>query len=384
MNYILDNKERLNDEYQAILDLQKIYEKESLDEPNSATAIRAYRAWYNKVYTICSLVFGEKDNDVVVFSSIDNNYNGYILQDNYGKVSGVYTKLQYRLKMHIDGVNYSVPNTEQENESREELPPLVFISHASADKQFASALVTLLEQQGLTHNEIFCSSVEGYGFDVGDDIYSGLLKKFHDYKLFLLFVHSPRFYARPITLNEMGAAWALKTQHASILTPDMDYEDMTGVVNNHEIAVKVNANDAKLRMTQIMNRVRKFFGKEKVDSEVWERQRDEFLDRVNAMVYLKEETLQQSKNEFSNEQIERLKNWIRSDETELFIIKCIDGGEIDMGDSYTISNAEDEVEWQDFIDKLEEMELIKRTGRYQDDEPIYRRTKKLNIYLSGK
>lgn len=378
MNNILSNREQLQREFDEIIKLQNVYKNESQKNPNSHLAIEAYLDWYNKAYVVCKLIFGAEDADVIAFEQVDNSENGYGLERNYNKLGKVYTMLQYRLKAILNGDNHTINNIQHEDKE-----PLLFISHASADKQFASALVTLLEQQGLTRNEIFCSSVDGYGFDVGDDIYSGLLKKFHEYSLFVLFVHSPRFYARPITLNEMGAAWVLKTQHASILTPDMDYGDMRGVVNNHEIAVKVNADDAKLRMTQIMNQVRQFFRKEKVDSEVWERQRDEFLRRVNSMIYLKDDAVQQSQSEFTNEQIERLKKWVQSDETELLIVKYIGGGEIDMGDSYPISDSEDEVGWRDFIEKLEEMELIKRTGRYQDEEPIYRRTGKLKDYLKS-
>jgi len=280
-----------------------------------------------------------------------------------------------------DGVEIQPEIITEETQIEMEKKPLLFISHASKDKEFATALVTLLEQQGFTHEHVFCSSVDGYGFDVADDIYTGLLKKFHDYQLFVLFVHSPRFYARPITLNEMGAAWVLKTKHASILTDDMQYEDMTGVVDNHEIAVKVNADDAPARMTQLMNQIRTFFGQEKVDSVIWERHRNEFWEKVNAMTFPKEEVATQSQGIFTEEQTERLKTWIDSDETELFIIASMDGGSVIMGEEYPILNSEDEVKWRDFIDNLEEMGFIKNTGRVQGDEPIYRRTGKLNKFL---
>lgn len=274
-------------------------------------------------------------------------------------------------------------NQEEQNIVYMEKKPLLFISYASADKEFATALVTLLEQQGFTHEHVFCSSVDGYGFDVGDDIYTGLLKKFQEYNLFVLFVHSPRFYARPITLNEMGAAWVLKTRHASILTPDMQYVDMNGVVNNHEIAVKVNAEDAQVRMTQMMNQIRAFFGKEPVDSVVWERQRNEFLERVNGLDYapIADVEVKESYEEFSKEQIACLKKWVQSSETDLYIITYMGGGEVVMGDSYSISEPDEEVAWRDFIDKLEEQGLIKKTNREQSGEPIYRRTGKLTNYL---
>lgn len=386
MNNIFSNKEQLQHEFDEIIKLQNVYKNESQKDPNSRWAIDAYLDWYNKVYVVCQLIFGAEDADVIAFEQVDNSENGYGLERNYNKLGKVYTMLQYRMKMILNGEDMSRDPVSRIEQIKEKKSPLLFISHASADKEFASALVTLLEQQGFTHEHVFCSSVDGYGFDVADDIYSGLLKKFHEYQIFVLFVHSPRFYQRYVTLNEMGAAWVLKTQHASILTPDMQYADMNGVVNNHEIAVKVNAEDAQVRMTQMMNQIRAFFGKEPVNSVVWERQRNEFLERVNNMVYtlIADAEVKESYEDFTEEQVACLKNWVQSGETELYIIPYKGGLDIEMGNSYSIANSEEEIEWRDFIEKLEEMGFIKHTGRYQDEEPIYRRTGKLTNYFFNK
>ena len=386
MNNIFSSKEQLQHEFDEIIKLQNVYKNESQKDPNSRWAIDAYLDWYNKVYVVCQLIFGAEDADVIAFEQVDNSENGYGLERNYNKLGKVYTMLQYRMKMILNGDDIAKDSISRIEKIKKKKLPLLFISHANADKEFASVLVTLLEQQGFTHEHVFCSSVDGYGFDVGDDIYTGLLKKFQEYNLFVLFVHSPRFYARPITLNEMGAAWVLKTQHASILTPDMQYVDMNGVVNSHEIAVKVNAEDAQVRMTQMMNQIRAFFGKEPVNSVVWERQRNEFLEKVNNMVYtlIADAEVKESYKEFSEEQIACLKKWVQSDETELYIITYMGGGEVEMGESYSISEPETEVEWRDFIDKLEELGLIKKTGREQSGEPIYRRTGKLKEFLNNK
>ena len=48
---------------------------------------------------------------------------------------------------------------------------MVFISHSSKDKSFVEALVDLLEGLGLTKNNLFCSSVDGYGIPLGRDIF---------------------------------------------------------------------------------------------------------------------------------------------------------------------------------------------------------------------
>ena len=41
-----------------------------------------------------------------------------------------------------------------------------------------------------------------------------------------------------LSLNEMGAAWALKANCTSLLLPGFKFEEMKGVVNNNTIAIK--------------------------------------------------------------------------------------------------------------------------------------------------
>ena len=43
-------------------------------------------------------------------------------------------------------------------------------SHSSKDKAFVEELVELLESIGFDENNLFCSSVDGYGIGLGEDI----------------------------------------------------------------------------------------------------------------------------------------------------------------------------------------------------------------------
>lgn len=68
--------------------------------------------------------------------------------------------------------------------------PMVFISHSSKDKAFVEALVELLESIGFDENNLFCSSVDGYGIGLGEDIFNTLKNLFWNtndmYCLFIL------------------------------------------------------------------------------------------------------------------------------------------------------------------------------------------------------
>ena len=159
--------------------------------------------------------------------------------------------------------------------------PMVFISHSSKDKAFVEELVELLESIGFDEGNLFCSSVDGYGIELGEDIFETLKKLFREHELFVIFVHSPRYYESPVSLNEMGAAWVLKTNFYSFLTQDMQFDRMKGVVNSDKVAIKVDAEDAKARLNELKDKLCTAFDLESISHTKWERKRDRFLENVN-------------------------------------------------------------------------------------------------------
>lgn len=158
--------------------------------------------------------------------------------------------------------------------------PMVFISHSHADENFVVALVNLLEDIGLNTQTMFCSSVSEYGVQLSGDIFETIRELFLKHDLYVMFVHSPRFYNSPVALNEMGAAWVLKSDFCSFLTNDMEYEKMTGVVNNAKLSIKVNDNVAPALMNKLYEHLVKLFSLKKIDISKWERKRNQFLAAV--------------------------------------------------------------------------------------------------------
>lgn len=159
-------------------------------------------------------------------------------------------------------------------------PPMVFISHSSKDKDFADALVVLLEDIGFDSSNLFCSSIDGYGVGLSEDIFDTLCSLFNEHDLYVIFIHSPRYYESAVSLNEMGAAWVLKTDFCSLLTTDMEFSNMSGVVNDSKISIKVDNNDAPARLTELKDKLISLFGLKAIDAIKWERKRQVFLDRV--------------------------------------------------------------------------------------------------------
>lgn len=158
--------------------------------------------------------------------------------------------------------------------------PMVFISHKHDDLTFVTKLCDLLEDIGLNHTNLFCSSVPELWIGLGEDIFDSIKKLFQEHDLYVIFVQSPRYYKSPVSLNEMGAAWILKSKCRSILTSDMEYSMMAGVVNDSKTSIKVNTADAKYRMNEMKDEILTFLNLPDVNGNRWERKRDQFLDDV--------------------------------------------------------------------------------------------------------
>ena len=196
-------------------------------------------------------------------------------------------------------------SSQQVNTSIKE--PLVFISHSSKDKAFVEALVELLEGIGLDDKSLFCSSVPGYWIGLSNDIFEALQGLFINRSLYVIFVQSPNFYQSPVSLNEMGAAWAVRAKYCSILTPEMEFSKMTAVVNSHLTAIKVNNGDAKARLTEMKDSILSFLGKQDISPFIWERKRDKFLAAVDPSYVSESPSTQSITDEYQQLMVEKMK-----------------------------------------------------------------------------
>lgn len=164
--------------------------------------------------------------------------------------------------------------------SDSEKTPVVLISHSQKDKEFVLALVTLLENMGLNEKNLFCSSIREYGIPLSGDIFDTIRNLFLNHELYVIFVHSPHYYESIVSLNEMGAAWVLKTDFCSLLTKDMSFDKMNGVVNNSNISIKIDTDDAPSLLNDLYKHLTDIFSLKKMNDNKWERYRNQFLQIV--------------------------------------------------------------------------------------------------------
>lgn len=167
-------------------------------------------------------------------------------------------------------------------------PPKVFISHKKEDKAYADALVNMIEFiVGADGEKIFCSSVQGYGIRQSRDIMDELKAQFDENEIFMIIIHSPRYYKSAVCLNEMGAAWVMGSRFSSFLTNDCKTDMMRGVINKEKIFIDPNDDPDMLEahLNDFKNDLVSFFEKDPIDENKWANARRRFVSVVSALTY---------------------------------------------------------------------------------------------------
>lgn len=242
------------------------------------SAIRKIYKWQLKCKDILIKGFGESHRYTASFEKTitakDSGFNyrrefEHEMNEGLSVLEGVCESL----KLGLNG-----DSKREDDRETEQKPPMVFISHAEADTKFANEIVTLFEFIGVKGKEnLLCSSVDGYRIPLGSDIIEYLRETFKKNNLFVIILHTHNYYTRPVCMNEMGAAWALKTKYFSVLSPDFGFDEMTGVVKSKDVAIKIGADDCEARINQLKNELIEFFGLPQPDEDRWPHYRKMFI-----------------------------------------------------------------------------------------------------------
>ena len=138
---------------------------------------------------------------------------------------------------------------------------------------------------GLSGKNLIYTSNPSLGVPVGRDIFGFLKGCFTDYDLYVVFVISrDNYYASPVCLNEMGAAWVVGSGCCPVLLPGMEFEQMRGVLGSSTSAISLDRpGEAKYQLGQVRDRVLSHVGLPALDDDRWEGLRDGFLKSVGSL-----------------------------------------------------------------------------------------------------
>lgn len=244
----------------------------------------------------------------------------------------------------------------------------VFISHATKDIAYVKPITELLEDIGLTEEQLVCSSVPEYGIPLGEDIYDWLSKQFQSCDLHVLFILSDNYYSSAACLNEMGAAWVLKTRYDSVLLPGFEFRDIKGAVNPNQISIKLDGDERVLKqhLNELKDNLVSEFRLHMPSASKWERHRDDFIVKIrreieNAPAEVEEGPEGEKKLHLTEDAAELLVNASKDPSGQIVVIKVYGGSGISTnGRSFVVpaSGPREEARWSGAIDELENYGLI--------------------------
>ncbi len=279
------------------------------DEKITRPLRKDVESWQTETTEYLRVLYGENARQVADFERCINDKSHYFnFRDNIqSELQDCIAKLTAFIK--ADAMKYEIKAQTEEKPLKVKKTPMVFISHSSKDIEFVEALVTLLESIGFNNKTLFCSSIPDYWIGLSKDIFASLKQLFTDHELYVIFIQSPRYYESAVSLNEMGAAWVLQTDYCSILTKDMQKEQMRGVFNDSTIFLKVDAPQVEARMNELKNTLASIFYLPAMSDTTWERKRNTFLKAVNAIEYSEEQaqTPTPLDDEYKRLQVEKLR-----------------------------------------------------------------------------
>lgn len=273
-------------------------------------------------------------------------------------------------------------------------PCKVFISHKKEDQDYADALVSLINFIiGSSGDKVFCSSIPGYGIRQSRDIIDDLKAQFDEHNIFMVIIHSPRYYNSTICLNEMGASWILGTKFSSFMTKDCTYDLLNGVIGKEKICININEERGMLNahLNDFKNDLLSFFGVGAIDENKWEHARDRFVKEVSMLSYAStgdDSSSEPPRNEsvarFTNEENAIIKKWVDSNFIEGHVVRTKDGTSFILGqDSYDVKGARDLMKWNDFMDRMEKAKLIKTVRTNRMGNPVFQLTRIAFDYIDS-
>lgn len=161
--------------------------------------------------------------------------------------------------------------------SKGNFKPKVFISHKTSERKFAEAIIKLIEALGLNKDQIFCSSIPGYGVKANKDFIEVIKEQYQKYKTFIIVIHSKEYYESPICMNELGAAFLANSELFSFLTKDCDFQDLKGVIKPSTMMFKVNNKETYHLLDVFITQIQTFFNLTPISEKLTESIKDKFL-----------------------------------------------------------------------------------------------------------
>ncbi len=259
---------------------------------------------------------------------------------------------------------------------------LVFISHLTADTEYARILTEILVKIGLPYNSIFCSSIPGQGIPLGQGFPEKIKTSIISAKV-VFFIFSQDFYKSIYCTNEMGAAWVLSKEIIPVLIPPIKPNDMKGFIDNSRYQAATINSESDLN--EFYGQISRVFNLPILDFNQWDLIKKEGLTKLNALLEtsigqsfvaasVEKETLLTSllkTNKLSDKEILMLA-YILSSENRQFGVRWMQAGTVSEIEAWENKNSIPMVistEYNKLIDNLVERSILIPTEYTDHNNP---------------
>lgn len=168
----------------------------------------------------------------------------------------------------------------------------IFVSHAAKDKLLADALVDLLQTgTNVSHDDIFCSSLEGLGIPAGQNFIEYIKSQLQQPDIVVALV-SRNYFESQFCLCELGATWAMSHVLLPLLVPPLTYDDIGGVITS----IQVNNIDTAEGLNSFATELKKHLGGSMINLSRWDVKKKRFvqsLGRITAKLPIPESVSRQ-------------------------------------------------------------------------------------------
>lgn len=273
---------------------RKIKQLEKLIEKSDKIVIEKnsdpdFKTWKNLVERTLIQIFGIESTEYMQFSNLKFYYQAMIITSSSDYTSDHLRCFRRDLKILKDSIAEYIEELKEEltftavqDEEIHEKSQVskIFISHASRDAEIVEEVIELLETIGIEANQIFCTSFDGYGIEIGENFLDTIKSELSTDSL-VLFLLSQNFYRSPVCMCEMGATWVLSKEHIPIIIPPLTFEQIQGVI---PLTQGFKINDS-LKLNLLKEKIENDFEIENsLSFSTWERKRDRICSRINKIL----------------------------------------------------------------------------------------------------
>jgi len=244
---------------------------------NSYTVIDEYQEWRTESEDLFGHFFDKSNSHYEKFISLPTGGNGYVLMHYFDQQYPIF-KLLIR-KLESEDITMKSTAKTKVVDSKTMQGKMIFISHATKDKEIINTFVDLILLGALSVpiDQIFCVSTDGTKIKSGTDWRNSINESLLSAKINFLII-TPNYKESEVCLNEMGAAWVTSAQVLPLIVEPINYKTVGVIQEPNQIEKLLDENSLDRIKDIVQDELE--IPNSLIKSDRWTVKKKEFLSRV--------------------------------------------------------------------------------------------------------